>query len=177
MELSSYVDSVGRELGVLAESAGDEARAIVERLAGSIDSVVRMALLEALSTAAGEITRDLAPGSVEVRLRGRDPQFVVTPPEPLGEPEPAAAAAPPPEPRPDFGAEDGPAARINFRPSEQLKTAIEQAAEREGRSVNAWLIRVTSDALRTPAANDTASTGIGGALGKHGPQRLRGWVR
>ena len=34
-------------------------------------------LLEALSAAADEITRELAPGSVEVRLRAGDPEFVV----------------------------------------------------------------------------------------------------
>ena len=39
-------------------------------------------LLDALSSAADEITRELAPGSVEVRLRGREPQFAVTPPHP-----------------------------------------------------------------------------------------------
>jgi len=37
-------------------------------------------LLDGLSAAADEITRELAPGSVEVRLRGRDPNFVVTTP-------------------------------------------------------------------------------------------------
>lgn len=34
--------------------------------------------------------------------------------------------------------EDGPAARINVRLPEQLKAAIEEAAAKEGRSVNAW---------------------------------------
>ena len=38
---------------------------------------MRLVLLEALSAAAGEITRELAPGAVEVRLRGSDPDFVV----------------------------------------------------------------------------------------------------
>ncbi|WP_432167068.1 hypothetical protein [Streptomyces sp. bgisy031] len=33
-----------------------------------------------LSAAMDEITRELAPGSVDVRLRGLDPDFVVTPP-------------------------------------------------------------------------------------------------
>ena len=53
---------------------------------------MRLALLEALSTAADEITRDLAPGSVYVRLQGREPQFVVTPApaEPLAEAGPCA---------------------------------------------------------------------------------------
>ena len=45
-----------------------------------LESSTRLVLLDALAAAAGEITLDLAPGSVEVRLRGRDPEFVVTSP-------------------------------------------------------------------------------------------------
>src|SRR5512143_1613228 len=86
MDLTSYVRNLGREFATLAEAGGDEARALVERLAGSLESAIRMTLLDALSAAADEITRELAPGSVELRLRGRDPHFVVTAPpaEPLG---------------------------------------------------------------------------------------------
>src|SRR5690242_13862596 len=86
MDLTSYVNNLGREFAALAEAGGEEARALVERLAGSLESAIRMTLLDALSAAADEITRDLAPGSVELRLRGRDPNFVVTssPGEPLG---------------------------------------------------------------------------------------------
>lgn len=35
-------------------------------------------MLNVLSAAMDEITRELAPGSVDVRLRGLDPDFVVT---------------------------------------------------------------------------------------------------
>ena len=85
MDLTTYVNNLGREFATLAEAGGEEARALVERLTGSLESAIRMTLLDALSAAADEITRDLAPGSVELRLRGRDPNFVVTPPpaEPL----------------------------------------------------------------------------------------------
>jgi hypothetical protein len=51
---------------------------VIERLTVSMESAIRLALLEALSAAAGEITTEMAPGSVQVRLRGRDPEFVVT---------------------------------------------------------------------------------------------------
>src|SRR5437763_14297918 len=89
MNLTSHVSNLGREFAALAEVGGDEARALVERLTGSLESAIRLTPLDALSAAADEITRDLAPGSVELRLRGRDPNFVVAapPPEVL---EPAA---------------------------------------------------------------------------------------
>src|SRR5262245_20313456 len=118
MDLTSYVSNLGREFATLAEAGGEEARALVERLTGPLESAIRMTLLEALSAAADEITRDLAPGSVELRLRGRDPNFVVT--APPAEPFEVAAqdATTPADGAPDSGllaAEDGPAARINVR--------------------------------------------------------------
>ncbi|MFV2083259.1 hypothetical protein [Micromonospora sp. LOL_021] len=60
-----------------------------------------MTLLDALSAAADEITRDLAPGSVELRLRGRDPHFVVTalPVDPTGPTRPIRPDPPPGTPR------------------------------------------------------------------------------
>lgn len=169
MDLTSYVSNLGREFATLAEAGGDEARALVERLTGSLESAIRMTLLDALSAAADEITRDLAPASVELRLRGRDPNFVVTAPpaEPIedaAEDDPATA---------DGGtliAEDGPSSRINVRLPEQLKAAVEEAAAKEGRSVNAWLVRAASAALRDQRPEQRGS-------GKRTQQRLTGWVR
>src|SRR5689334_25145492 len=128
MDLTSYVDSLRRELAEAAELGGAEARALAERLSGPLESAARLALLDALSAAADEITRDLAPGSVELRVRGGSPGFVVTPPpaehpvEPTA-PEPVEAADIP---------DDGAVSRINFRLPDQLKTRIEEAAGREG---------------------------------------------
>src|SRR3954468_22476006 len=104
MDLTSDGNNLGREFATLAEAGGPEARALVERLTGSLESAIRMTLLDALSAAADEITQDLAPGAVEVRLRGRDPDFVALPPA-VETVEPVAAA---PEGDPQF-AEDGPA--------------------------------------------------------------------
>src|SRR5437868_4192665 len=81
MDLLPYVENLRRELAVAAEAGGPDARALAERLTGVLESATRLTLLEALSAAADEITSDLAPGSVEVRLRGSDPTFVVTPPQ------------------------------------------------------------------------------------------------
>ncbi|GIM96043.1 hypothetical protein [Paractinoplanes toevensis] len=169
MDLTSYVNNLGREFATLAEAGGEESRALVERLTGPLESAIRMTLLDALSAAADEITQDLVPGSVEVRLRGRDPEFVVKVPaaEPIERPaEPLATA-------PDLFPEDGPAARINVRMPEQLKTAIEDAAAKQGRSVNAWLVRAATAGLQQadpavrPEPRDTA---------KRTSQSFSGWV-
>src|SRR5690242_19404619 len=77
MDLSVFVDRVRRELAVVAEAGGPEAVAMAERLSAPLASSIQLALLEALSRATDEITQDLAPGSVEVRLRGGEPSFAV----------------------------------------------------------------------------------------------------
>ncbi|MGH3243050.1 MAG: hypothetical protein ACRDNL_21915, partial [Spirillospora sp.] len=69
MDVTPYVDNLRRELAVAAEAGGADARALAERLTGPLESAARLMLLEALAAAAEEITRDLAPGSVDVRLR------------------------------------------------------------------------------------------------------------
>jgi CopG-like RHH_1 or ribbon-helix-helix domain, RHH_5 len=169
MDLTSYVNNLGREFATLAEAGGDEARALVERLTGPLESAIRMTLLDALSAAADEITRDLAPGSVEVRLRGRDPNFVVTAPPA----EPVAGSAQDGPARMEI-AEDGPSSRINVRLPEQLKAAVEEAAAKEGRSVNAWLVRAASTALRH-SDRDQHAERRGSAT--RSQQRVTGWVR
>ena len=177
VDLSGYVSSLGREFATLAEAGGDEARALIERLTGSLESAIRMTLLEALTAAADEITRDLAPGSVELRLRGRDPHFVVVPPpaEPpgLGAQDAAPTVGETPDGDLPVG-EDGPAARINVRMPEPLKAAIEEAAAKEGRSVNAWLVRAAAAGLQR-ADRDQRSEPRD--VAKRTQQRFTGWVR
>jgi hypothetical protein len=146
MELGTFVDRLHSALAVTAASGTDETQAVAERLAAGLDSATRLVLLEALTEAADTITRDLAPGSVHVRLRGREADFVVTPPP--APQAPTAADHIPSSAEPE--AADGPAARINFRPPESLKVRIEEAAARAGVSVNAWLVRTTTAALEQP---------------------------
>ena len=174
MDLSPYVEQLRHELAVAAAAGGEDARALAERLSGPLESAARLVLLGALSTAAGEITRDLAPGSVDLRLRGLDPEFVVTAPpsERLFDAtdtasdriwDTAATTAP---------GDDAVTARINFRLAELLKTRIEEAATREGLSVNAWLVRASTAALQPD--DDTRSLG---RRRPSGGQRYTGWVR
>jgi len=167
MDLTPYVENLRRELAVAADAGGEEARALAERLAAPLESAVRLMLLDALSAAADEITRDLAPGSVELRLRTGEPAFVVTP-APVDEPG-DAGAAPPVVPH---EGDDGETARINLRLPGQLKAGVERAASREGLSVNSWLVRVVAAAL---ARDDSGRRPPhrGGRIG----DSYSGWVR
>jgi hypothetical protein len=167
MDLAPYAENLRRELAVAADAGGEEARALAERLAAPLESAVRLMLLDALSAAADEITSDLAPGSVELRLRAGEPSFVVTP-APVDEPGDPGAAAPVVPPEDD----DGETARINLRLPERLKTGVERAASREGLSVNAWLVRVVAAAV---ARDDSGRRPPhrGGRIG----ESYSGWVR
>ncbi|MEA2382984.1 MAG: hypothetical protein QOH72_2955 [Solirubrobacteraceae bacterium] len=169
MDLTPYVDDLRRDLAVAAEAGGDDARALAERLTAPLESAVRLMLLDALSAAADEVTRELAPASVELRLRSGEPEFVVTPPdEPVETMEPTTVpAAPAPE------ADDGATARINLRLPEQLKAGVEQAAAAERLSVNAWMVRAAAAALAPDDGRGRPSRSRGGPVG----QRYTGWVR
>ena len=94
MDLTPFVDQLRRDLLAAADAGGEEARALAERLTAPLESSVRLALLSALSQAAEEITGQLAPGAVDVRLRGSDLGFAVThpPAEPAAGPAADAAA-------------------------------------------------------------------------------------
>ncbi|OEU87400.1 histidine kinase [Streptomyces abyssalis] len=175
MDLTPYVDNLRQELAVAADAGGDEARALAERLTAPLDSAARLTLLNALSAAMGEVTRELAPGSVDVRLRGLDPEFVVTAPpapEPLQEAREPVAAPAAPAPSPSADADDGTMARINFRLPAHLKARAEDVAAAEGLSVNAWLVRAVSTALD---GGERASPP--GRAKDSGGRGFTGWVR
>lgn len=158
MELQPYVDAVRHELSVAAAAGGQDAEALAGRLTAPLESAIRLALLEALSEAAQEITRDLAPGSVDVRLRGRDPEFTVASGMEDVPDVPAVAA-----PESD---DDGGTWRVTLRLPEHLRSRVDAAARGDGLSVNAWLVRAVTAALggaRRPR----------GDSGKH----FSGWVR
>jgi predicted HicB family RNase H-like nuclease len=182
MDLRVYVDNINRQLAVAAEAGGDEARALAERLIAPLDAAIRLTLQDVLSAAADEITRELAPGSVEVRLRGRDPEFVVAPPpvdrsddELLEDDRAAGRSSRRVAARGVASASlEGDAdamSRINLRMSDQLKARIEEAADREGLSVNNWLVRAAT------AAVERNDSGRREQPTPHGAQRYTGWVR
>jgi hypothetical protein len=171
MDLALYVDDLQRQLAVAAEAGGEEARAVAERLAAPLDAALRLTLQDALAVAAEEITCELAPGSVEVRLRGRELEFVVTPP-PVDSSAPDVAESDDGGPLPPVDGEEGEMSRINLRLPDHLKARVEHAARREALSVNAWLVRAAAAALERADPGRRR-----GPRAPQGPQRYTGWSR
>jgi hypothetical protein len=140
MDLTPYLETLRADLAAAAAPGGPETARAAELLGHSIDASARLALLEALSDAAAEITTELQDASVEVRLRGRSADFVVN--QTVTEPDVA-------QPGPSL--EAGDLTRLTLRMPESLKTHLEQAAAAEGISVNSWLVRAVTAAASRPA--------------------------
>lgn len=158
MQLEPYTERLRVQLAAVADAGSDEVRDLAERMSTALEPAIRLALLELLSEAAGEISRELAPGGVDVRLRGQEPQLVVTRPvEPV--PGPASPEAP--------VEDDSASFRTTLRLPERLKSRVEQAATADGVSVNTWLVRAVGSALDGARGRPAGSSG----------NRFTGWVR
>lgn len=181
MELEPYIENIQRQLADTAAAGGEQAGALAERLLPPLDAALRLALQDVLVVAAEEITTELAPGSVELRLRGRDLELVVTPPPvDTTDDRPADGAdehAPDQRQAPAPGdalarateGDDSTMSRINLRMTDHLKARIEQAASGDGLSVNAWLVRAASAALERSGPDPRRAS--------RGKQHYTGWAR
>lgn len=162
MDLGQHVSDLQRQLVEAAENGTDETRAVAERLASGLDAAARLVLLDVLSAAAGEITRDLAPGSVDLRLRGREIEFVVTQPDSESDSDDVPAAS--------VDLEDASTSRTTLRLPDALKARVDDAAAADGMSVNTWLVRAVAAALQPKqrrSAQRTLRTG----------DNFAGWAR
>src|SRR5215212_9650309 len=110
MDITPYVERLRHDLTQAAAAGDDQVRAAADRLGLALDPSMRLALMEALSQAAAEITSEMRTGSVDVRLTGRELEFVV-------EHDVApATTAPPAQPAADEEEDDdGATARITLR--------------------------------------------------------------
>lgn len=170
MDITPYVAGLRRDLMAAAEAAGPQARELAEKLSYALDPATRLAVMEAVSQAAAEITAELPSGSVDVRLNGRELDFVV-------HAAPAAPAAAPPLEE-DEGDE---VARITLRIPESVKARAEELASRSGSSLNTWLVNL----VRAATSRDTAINVdidlssipfLGGSNDPAGKRRMSGWV-
>jgi hypothetical protein len=172
MDLTPHVDALRQDLTRAAEVGGIEVEVAAERLLAALDPALRLALMDVLSQAGAEISEQLPGVAIDVRLKGREPEFVVA-----GAPQAATGSAPADEP---FDAtEDGEAvARITLRLPEALKTRAEALAASRGQSLNTWLVGAARVAAQDgsrdgPRHDHQSGSGRHGSAGKH----IRGWAR
>ncbi len=147
MELGQYVTDLQRQLVDPFANGADDTRAVAERLAVGLDAATPLVLLDALSAAVGEITRDLAPGSVDLRLRGREVEFVVN--------RPSADIESEDQPLAPADLDDASTSRTTLRLPDALKVRVDEAAAADGLSVNTWLVRAIATALQPKQRRST----------------------
>ena len=165
MLLAPIVEGLEDDLKRAAAVGGEQTRRAAEVLAEALGSSVRLRFMDALQQAAEELAASLPGLGVEVHLQGRDPVLTVTASGAagrIGGSEAEGAG----EDGDDLGfGTEAEMARITLRIPERLKTQIERAAQRQGISVNSWLVDAAAGALRLPMA------------GRRGPRRVTGFVR
>jgi hypothetical protein len=162
MELGDYVEAVRRSLTTAAAAGGEQTQETARLLADTMEPAVRLALIDAMSALAAEVTAALDGDVVDVRVRGGDPQVVVVP-APHEPPAEHSAATTPEE-----ATDDGTVARISLRLPDALKTRAEAAAAAAGGSLNAWLVRAVADAVNRPGPVPPSG---------RGPRRYSGFAR
>jgi hypothetical protein len=162
MDLTPYVDGLRRDLRAAAAAGSEETRRSAELLAAALEPAARLAILEALSAAVADVTEALPGVTVELRMHGREPRIAVDAVEP--EPEPSASA-------PAADEADG-TARVTLRLPESTKARAEEAAGREGMSVNSWLVRAVNRALEQGRPGHGRSE-----AGWPGSRRITGYAR
>jgi predicted transcriptional regulator len=140
MELGQYVSALQQQLIDSAANGAPDTRVAAERLAAGLDAATRLVLLDALSAAVGEITRELAPGAVDLRLRGREVEFVVSRPNSEADADERPVAS--------VDLDDVSTSRTTLRLPDALKARVDDAAAADGLSVNTWLVRAIAAALQ-----------------------------
>jgi hypothetical protein len=193
MELSPYVSALRESLTATAAAGDEQVRTAARVLAATIEPAARLAIMNALSDLAGEVTLALGDRVVEVRLAGQDVQVVVTG-APTDDQEPADEPPPATDPTGDI-------TRITVRLLEELKTKAEEAASARGVSLNSFVSQAVQGALRSSARGRGGNQNWGpwgnqnwGAWGQwgedsrrnpnddrpgrggRGSSRVRGWV-
>ena len=170
MDLGQYVTQLREDLASAAGAGDEQTQRTAALLGAAIEPAARLALMNALSDLAAEVTAALPDSVVEVRLDGRDVRVAVTADRAA---EPAAE-----EPPPSFrgfpgGGDAGDISRITLRLMEQIKNQAEQAAAAQGVSLNSWVAQAVQGAL---AGGGRRSGRRDGGPGDRDERRLRGWV-
>ena len=192
MDLSPYIASLREDLATAASAGDDNTRRTAAALSGALEPAARLAIMNALSDLAAEVTASLDDRVVEVRLDGRDVQVVVTggSDDSHTDDEPRQQEVPP---RSAFGDATGDISRITLRLLDELKAKAEQAASTQGISLNTFVAQAVQGALNSGGGRGRKGGpwGQGGPWGGHqestkdhddtkgggGKSQVRGWVQ
>lgn len=177
MKLTPHVETLRTGLANAASLGDENTQDIARRLSGALDDAARLALISAIAEATEEISTDLAPGSVEMGMAGDEPRFRVHAPQQGEQPTvltpPDSAEAPEASPETvEEAAGDEAQVRVSLRLPASVKSKVDETADTEGISTNAWLVRAIQNALAPGSASSRppgSSQGSGGFFGPKWP--------
>ncbi|MGH3856885.1 MAG: toxin-antitoxin system HicB family antitoxin [Pseudonocardiaceae bacterium] len=166
MDLTPYISQLREDLTAAATAGDERTRHTAAALSVALEPAARLAIMNALSDLAAEVTAALEDRVVEVRLDGRDVRVAVSSPADTG-PGPAEPGATP------FGDAGGDIRRMTVRLIDQVKAQAERAAAEQGVSLNAWVSQAVAGALRgEPWHEPRCAPGD-----RRGRNRVQGWVQ
>jgi hypothetical protein len=150
-----------------AASVGDEqTRRAAALLTAAIEPAARLAIMNALSDLAGEVTAAMEDVTVELRLEGRDVRVAVSRHEPSANDDARWRGRPAADGEDDdddisravrdAGSE---LSRTTLRLFNDVKQQAEQAANAQGVSLNTYIQRAVSDAVRTSVSTGRKGRG------------------
>jgi len=168
MDIGQYVTQLREDLASAAAAGDEQTQRTAALLGAAIEPAARLAVMNALSDLAREVTEALGDRSVEVRLDGRDVRVAVSGTTAKDEPP---AFTPP--------GDAGDISRITLRIVEQIKAQAEQAAAAQGVSLNSWVSQAVQGALsgKQRRWEQRGKRWDGNDKDGDGDGRLRGWVQ
>ncbi|MDQ4093770.1 MAG: type II toxin-antitoxin system HicB family antitoxin [Actinomycetota bacterium] len=190
MDLTPYLRQLREDLTAAASAGDEQTRRTAAVLGVALEPAARLAIMNAMSDLAAEVTAALEDRVVEVRLDGRDVRIAVSSPSDEIHAGPGRDAPPPPHeasPGPfgpghfgpgHFGAASlgdtgGDIRRMTLRLIDQVKDQAERAAAEQGVSLNTWVSQAVAGALRGAPWNESRRTRDDRRAGN----RVQGWVQ
>lgn len=176
MDLNPYIDQLREDLTSAAAAGDDQTRQTAAVLSGAIEPAARLAIMNALSDLAAEVTTNLDGQVVDLRLDGRDLRVVVSG---GGGPATVDDEETEPPPPPPLSGDNGDISRITLRLMEEMKSQAEQAASTQGVSLNTFVAQAVQGALHGrerggPWDRPGRGSRHGGRGRGHGPGHGRG---
>jgi HicB-like protein involved in pilus formation len=157
MDLTPHITAVEDSLAAAAAAGDENTTRTAAALGAALEPATRLAIMNALSELALEVTSALDDRLVELRLEPGEVRVVVSS-VPGDDDEPGGPA--------DTAEAGGETSRITLRLPENLKAQAERAAEAAGVSLNTWLTRSVQESLVGRRRSGAQHTG----------HRVRGWV-
>jgi len=176
MDLTPYVTAIRDDLNTAAAAGDETTQRAAATLSAALEPAVRLAVMNAMSDLAAEVTAALPEHVVDVRLDGKDVGVAVTSTAETAatddaNTDQAAGTSAAGAAQDDVG---GDISRITLRMLEQLKGQAEQAAANQGVSLNTYVSQAVQGALRGATQRRKGPPyGNPGSGGDH----LHGWVQ